>query len=91
MSVEPERERSRMREPASACTVAAGLLPSIALTPSQTAQLRAIDHKYQQSLYTMLAGAPRAPTATEQSGLDDAAARDILNMLTPEQRALIRA
>ena len=75
------------RSPASAFTVAERLLAGIALTVSQTGQLRAIDHKYQQSLYTMLGGAHRAPTDAERSQLDDVATRDILLMLTAEQRA----
>jgi Spy/CpxP family protein refolding chaperone len=66
--------------------VARRLLASLALTPGQSAQLRAIDHKYQQSLYNMLQGADRAPTDAERAGLDDCAAREIMNMLTPEQR-----
>jgi Spy/CpxP family protein refolding chaperone len=66
--------------------VAKRLLASLALTPGQTAQLRAIDHKYQQSLYTMLQGDSRPPTNAERAQLDDCAAREIMNMLTPEQR-----
>jgi Spy/CpxP family protein refolding chaperone len=62
------------------------MLGDITLTASQTAQLRAIDHKYQQCLYTMLEGARRAPTDAERSQLDDVAARDIMKMLTSEQR-----
>jgi len=73
--------------PASAFTVAERLLAGIPLTVSQSGRLRAIDHKYQQALYTMLAGARRPPTAAERSQLDDMAARDIMEMLTPEQRA----
>jgi hypothetical protein len=69
--------------------VAARLLGSLALTPGQTAQLRAIDHQYQQSLYTMLQGAHRAPTDAERSQLDDRAAREIMGMLTGEQRRLV--
>ena len=82
-----EGESSGARSPASAFTVAERLLAGITLTVSQTGQLRAIDHKYQQSLYTMLEGARRAPTDAERSQLDDVAAHDIMLMLTAEQRA----
>jgi len=34
----------------------------------------------------MLHGDRRAPTEAERSQLDDTAAREIINMLTPEQR-----
>jgi len=85
--VASEGEGSEARSPASAFTVAARLLAGIALTVGQTAQLRAINHKYQQSLYTMLAGAHRAPTDAERSQLDAVAAHDIMEMLTAEQRA----
>lgn len=82
-----EGEESGARSPASAFTVAQRLIAGITLTVGQTAQLRAIDHKYQQSLYTMLEGARRAPTDAERSRLDAVAADDIMQMLTAEQRA----
>ena len=81
-----EGESIGPRSPASAFTVARRLLADISLTVSQTGQLRAIDHEYQQSLYAMLDGARRAPTDAERSQLDDAAAHDIMKMLTGEQR-----
>ena len=86
-----EGEGISQRSPASAFTVAERLLAGITLTVYQTAQLRAIDHTYQQSLFRMLAGARRAPTAAEQSQLDEVAARDIMNMLTAEQRRCLDA
>lgn len=86
-----EGERIGPPSPAGAFTVAARLLAGITLTVSQTSQLRAIDHKYQQSLYTMLEGAHRAPTDAERSQLDDSAAREIMKMLTAEQRRGLEA
>jgi len=82
-----DEESSGSRGPASAFSVASRILNPVTLTAGQMAQLRAIDHKYQQSLYTMLNGARRAPTEAERSQLDDAAARQIMEMLTPEQRS----
>jgi Spy/CpxP family protein refolding chaperone len=84
--VTANEERFGAESPASAFSVAERLLDGVTLTPSQIAQLRAIDHKYQQSLYSMLHGARRAPTEAERSQLDDTAVRDIMEMLTPEQR-----
>ena len=84
-----EEDSASRRSPASAFSVAEHLLGRLTLTPGQTAQLRAIDHKYQQSLYTMLSGARRAPTEAERSQLDAMAARAIIEMLTPEQRATL--
>jgi hypothetical protein len=84
--VTADEESSRSGSPAGAFSVAARLLNGMTLTPGQTAQLRAIDHKYQQSLYTLLQAAPRAPTDAERAQLDDTAAREIMEMLTPEQR-----
>jgi len=84
--VTADEESSGSRSPAGAFSVAARLLNGMTLTPGQTAQLRAIDHKYQQSLHTMLKGAPRAPTEAERAQLDDTTAREIMEMLTPEQR-----
>ncbi len=81
-----DEESSGSRSPAGAFSVAERLLNRVTLTAGQTAQLRAIDHKYQQSLYTMLQGALRAPTAAERAQLDDIAAREIMEMLTTEQR-----
>ena len=78
-----------MRAPHGAYTVAARVLGDLALTPQQSGQLRAIDHKYQQALFTVLNGAQRPPTIAETSPLDEIAARDIRDMLTPEQRRQI--
>ena len=78
-----------MRAPHGAYTVAKRLLGDLALTPQQSGQLRAIDHKYQQALFAVLHGADRPPTIAETSPLDEMAAREIREMLTPEQRRVI--
>jgi hypothetical protein len=88
--VTPDREATGSRPPANAFSVAEKLLGSLSLTPGQMAQLRAIDHKYQQSLYTMLQGAIRAPTEAERSQLDATAAREIMDILAAEQRTQLR-
>lgn len=75
----------------SAFTVAARLLGNVTLSPSQLAQLRALDRKYQQALFNLLNGSQRAPTVGEISTLDESAARDILAMLTPDQLAALPA
>lgn len=81
-----------MSDVTSAFSVAARLIGSAAtLSPWQLAQLRAIDRKYQQALFALLDGAQRAPTLAEVALLDEMAARDILEMLTPEQLAVLSA
>ena len=84
-----DEENGKSGSPASAFSVAERLLGRVTLTTGQIAHLRAIDHKYQQSLYAMLDGARRAPTATERLQLDGAAAREIMEILTPEQRTRV--
>jgi hypothetical protein len=69
-----------------AFAVAKRVLGDLTLTVGQLAQLRAIDRKYQQGLFTLLDGAQRAPTSAEIAQLDEIAMRDILEMLTPGQR-----
>jgi hypothetical protein len=78
-----------MSDPKSAFTVAARLLGNVMLNPAQLAQLRAIDRKYQQALFTVLDGVERAPASAEIVPLDSMATRDILAMLTPEQLAAL--
>lgn len=78
-----------MSDATGAFTVATRLLGNLTLSPAQLAQLRAIDRKYQQALFTILDGTQRAPTAAEISTLDDSAARDILAMLRPDQLAAL--
>jgi hypothetical protein len=77
----PDEEINGSPAPANAFSVAQKLLGSLALTPGQMAQLRAIDHEYQQSLYMMLQGARRAPTDAERAQLDERAAREITELL----------
>ena len=78
--------------------LASELLGHMPLTNWQVAELRAIDRKYQQRLYTLLhrddAAAPRAEQALTEEEVEELRARvvsDILAMLTPEQRALVAA
>lgn len=75
-----------MNEATGAFAVAARLLGDLTLSAGQLAQLRAIDRKYQQALFTLLDGAQRPAPSAEIARLDESAARDILEMLTPEQR-----
>ena len=74
---------------------AARILDGIELTPGQLAQLRAIDHKWQQRLFDLVhpAGSPgtrREPTEAELEALRRGVADDVLALLTPEQRGLLR-
>ena len=76
--------------------LAATLLGDLPLSSGQVAELRAIDRKYQQRLFTLLhhdaTGAvlpARQPTADELSRLDDMIAADILGMLTSAQRRML--
>jgi len=68
-----------------AFAVAKRVLGELTLTVGQLTQLRAIDRKYQQALFTLLNGADRPPTSAEIAQLDEIARRDILDMLTPDQ------
>lgn len=78
-----------MSDVTSAFGVAARILGQVTLSSSQLTQLRAIDHRYQQALFGVLNGAQRRPTPAEIAPLDEAAARSILAMLTPEQLAAL--
>lgn len=74
-----------------AYTLAAQLLGDMELSGFQLAQLRAIDASHQQRLFTLLhdggASRPaREPTAHELAALRETIVRDLLEMLTPEQR-----
>ena len=75
-----------MNEATGAFAVGARLLGDLRLSAWQLAQLRAIDRTYQQALFTLLDGGERPATSAEIARLDERAARDILEMLTPEQR-----
>ena len=77
-----------------AYTLASELLKGVDLTPSQLAELRAIDVKYQQHLFALLhggdAGARAArPTPEQLAELRLMVESDLLRMLTPEQRATV--
>jgi len=79
-----------MKAATGAFTVAERMLGGLTLSVGQLAQLRAIDRKYQQRLFTLLDGVEREPTSAEVWQLDDMAARDIAEMLTPDQRMQIK-
>ena len=77
-----------------AYTLAAQLLGDTELSAGQLAQLRTIDAGHQQRLFTLLhdggaARPARAPTAQELAALRETIVRDLLEMLTPEQRAAL--
>src|SRR5207237_8224880 len=84
------REEIGMKAATGAFTVAERMLGGLTLSVGQLAQLRAIDRKYQQRLFTLLDGVEREPTSAEVWQLDDMAARDIAEMLTPDQRTQIK-
>ena len=78
-----------------AFSTAARILGGIELTPGQLAQLRAIDHKWQQRLFDLLhpagsSGARREPTEAELEALRRGVTDDVLGLLTPEQRGRLR-
>jgi hypothetical protein len=85
----PVNPEGGMRAAMGAYAVGERMLGDLRLTVGQLAQLRAIDAKYQQSLFRLLDGAQRRPTNEEGEELDTVAARDILDMLTPDQRLQI--
>jgi hypothetical protein len=71
--------------------LAAELIGDIELSPGQLAQLRALDRKYAQRVYTILhggdSGTPHEPTEAETAELRAQLTADILDLLTPEQRS----
>lgn len=86
-----------------AYTLAAELLGGVELSVGQLAELRAIDMKYQQRLFTLLhrsgadaagpsapARAEREPTAEELASLRETIESDLFDLLTPEQRDELR-
>ena len=85
-----------------AYAIAEALLGNIPLTPTQSAQLRALDRKYYQHLQDLeraSVGRPRPPADVAATGgarvehrLADLEARisaDVMAMLTPEQRRVL--
>jgi hypothetical protein len=77
-----------------ALTMALEMLGNIELSPGQLAQLRALDRKYAQRVYTLLhdseAGTRRELTAAEAADLEDKLRSDVFALLTPEQQDLLR-
>jgi hypothetical protein len=77
-----------------ALTMALELLGNIELSPGQLAQLRALDRKYAQRVYTLLhdseAGTPRELTEAEAADLEDKLRSDVFALLTSEQQDLLR-
>jgi hypothetical protein len=75
-----------------AFTVAAEIFGNMELTPGQLAQLRALDRKYAQRVYTLLhdseTGTARELTDVEAADLEAKLRADVLGLLTPEQRDL---
>jgi hypothetical protein len=82
-------------------SIADRLLAGIELTASQGAQLRAINHKYQTRVFALTRGSggatvgesdvlPRELTAAEADQLREMIIADLLEMLTPEQRARVK-
>jgi Spy/CpxP family protein refolding chaperone len=76
-----------------AFSVAAAVLGDLALTPGQLAQLRALDHRYQQRRFELLhaPGAGAALAEEEERELRQGMERDVLELLTPEQRGELEA
>lgn len=86
----------------SAFTLAAQMLGDMPLSAGQLAQLRAIDMKYQQRLFTLVnpieadadatgspVRAPRVPTDVELRALEEMVTSDVIAMLTQEQRHVL--
>lgn len=77
----------------SALTTALEMLGDIQLSPGQLAQLRALDRKYAQRVYTLLhdseAGTRRELTEAEVADLEAKLRSDIYALLTPEQQSLL--
>jgi hypothetical protein len=74
-----------------ALAVAAEMLGDLELSSGQLAQLRALDRKYAQRVYTLLHdsdGAKRDLTELEAAGLRAQLESDITDLLTAEQRNL---
>jgi Spy/CpxP family protein refolding chaperone len=76
-----------------ALTVALEMLGNIELTPGQLAQLRALDRKYAQRVYTLLHDSEdgtRQLTEVEAADLEAKLRSDVLDLLTPEQQGQLR-
>jgi Spy/CpxP family protein refolding chaperone len=77
-----------------ALTMATEMLGNVELTPGQLAQLRALDRKYAQRVYTLLHdsedGIRRELTEAEAADLEAKLRSDVLALLTPEQQGQLR-
>jgi uncharacterized membrane protein len=76
-----------------ALNVAADILGNISPSPGQLAQLRALNRKYAQRVYSLLheSDAIRLElTDAEAADLQAMLVSDILAMLTPEQQSLLQ-
>ena len=76
-----------------ALSIASELLGNLELSPGQLAQLRALDRKYAQRIYTLMhesEAGTRELSDAETADLDARLTTDILGMLTPEQLDLLR-
>jgi Spy/CpxP family protein refolding chaperone len=81
------------RHPMNALTLAAEILGDTELTPGQLAQLRALDRKYAQRVYTLLhseSGTARELSEAEAADLEAKLRTDVLAVLTPEQQSRLR-
>jgi Spy/CpxP family protein refolding chaperone len=74
-----------------ALSVATEMLRDVELSPGQLAQLRALNRKYAQRVYTLLhppqGSARNELTEKETADLNAKLRADILALLTPEQQA----
>jgi hypothetical protein len=74
-----------------AFSVATELFGERPLSTGQLAQLRALDHRYWQAVYTMLHPEGEAPrpelTPAQRAELREMLVRAVREMATPEQRA----
>lgn len=76
-----------------ALTMASELLGDLELSPGQLAQLRALDRKYAQRVYTLLHESDvtrQELTDAEGADLHARLVSDILALLTPEQQSLLQ-
>lgn len=74
-------------------TTASELLGDLELTPGQLAHLRALDRKYAQRLHGLLHKEGKSKSELSQAEAEDLQRRlvaDILDMLTPEQRRVVK-
>jgi Spy/CpxP family protein refolding chaperone len=76
-----------------ALTMATEMLGNVELTPGQLAQLRALDRKYAQRVYTLLhdsEAGTRELSEAEAADLEAKLRSDVHALLTPEQQGQLR-